>query len=52
MSDEIKEMTDEGIFNDTSITIQKALIEIHASHKEKTGITSQAFDIALKKLQG
>jgi glutamate dehydrogenase/leucine dehydrogenase len=51
MSNDIQEITDEGIFTDTSSTIQKALIEIHDRHKEKTGLNSQAFDIALKKLQ-
>jgi glutamate dehydrogenase/leucine dehydrogenase len=50
MSDEIQEMNDISIFNDTSMTIQKALKEIHQTHPEATGITSQAFDIALKKL--
>lgn len=50
MSDEIQEMNDISIFNDTSMTIQKALEEIHQTHPEATGITSQAFDIALKKL--
>jgi glutamate dehydrogenase/leucine dehydrogenase len=51
MSNDIQAITDEGIFNDTANTIQKALIEIHDRHQEKTGITAQAFDIALKKLQ-
>ena len=51
MSNDIQAITDEGIFNDTAHTIQKALIEIHDRHQEKTGITAQAFDIALKKLQ-
>jgi len=50
MSDEIQDMNDQGIFNDTSITIQKALAEVHASQPNKTGITAQAFEIALKKL--
>jgi glutamate dehydrogenase/leucine dehydrogenase len=44
------DMTDKGIFKDTSATIEQALKQIHATHKEKIGITKAAFEIALKKL--
>jgi glutamate dehydrogenase/leucine dehydrogenase len=44
------DMTDKGIFEDTSATIEQALKQIFATHKEKTGITKAAFEIALKKL--
>ena len=44
------DMTDKGIFEDTSATIEQALKQIRATHKEKTGITKAAFEIALKKL--
>jgi glutamate dehydrogenase/leucine dehydrogenase len=50
MSDEINEMSDEKIFQDTSDIIHRALADIHAVHPQTTGITAQAFDIALKKL--
>ena len=44
------DMTDRGIFEDTSVTIRQALQQIHAVHREKTGLTKAAFEIALKKL--
>ncbi|QCK13524.1 Glu/Leu/Phe/Val dehydrogenase dimerization domain-containing protein [Mangrovivirga cuniculi] len=49
MSDEAV-MTDETIFDDTSETIKIAMQEIYNSHKEKTGISEAAFEVALKKL--
>ncbi|MFM7727784.1 MAG: amino acid dehydrogenase, partial [Flavobacteriales bacterium] len=50
MSNGDVDMTDRGIFEDTSETIEQALKQIHAMHKSKTGITKAAFEIALKKL--
>lgn len=50
MSNDLKELTDEGIFNDTSITIKKALEEAHIKNSNKTGIAKAAFEIALKQL--
>lgn len=50
MSDGDVDMTDEGIFTDTSNTIFNALENVHGRNKNKTGITRTAFEIALKKL--
>jgi glutamate dehydrogenase/leucine dehydrogenase len=50
MSNGDVDMSDKGIFEDTSATIEQALKQIHATHKAKTGITKAAFEIALKKL--
>jgi glutamate dehydrogenase/leucine dehydrogenase len=50
MSNGDVDMSDKGIFEDISATIEQALKQIHATHKAKTGITKAAFEIALKKL--
>jgi len=50
MSNGDVDMTDEGIFSDTSSVIYEALKQIHQKNKEKKGITKTAFEIALKKL--
>ena len=50
MSNDLSELTDEGIFYDTSHTIQKALHDTHAKNPEKTGIAKTAFEIALNQL--
>ncbi|MFP5471232.1 MAG: Glu/Leu/Phe/Val dehydrogenase dimerization domain-containing protein [Bacteroidia bacterium] len=50
MSNDLKEITDEGIFKDTSNTIKKALENVNKNNKNKTGITKTAFEIALKQL--
>ncbi len=50
MSDSDVDMTDSGIFNDTSETIRIALEQVNARNKNKVGITKSAFEIALKKL--
>lgn len=50
MSTDLNEMTDEGIFNDTSDVIKKALEKAHAKNPQKTGIAKAAFEIALKEL--
>ncbi|MFT5667490.1 MAG: glutamate dehydrogenase/leucine dehydrogenase [Vicingaceae bacterium] len=44
------EMTDEGIFNDTSTTIKTAMEEAHEVSSSKTNIAKTAFTIALNKL--
>jgi glutamate dehydrogenase/leucine dehydrogenase len=44
------DMSDAGIFNDTSNTIRKALENVHLTNQGKTGITNSAFAIALEKL--
>lgn len=50
MSNDLKQITDEGIFTDTSETIKKALIQTHTNNPNKTGIAKAAFEIALKQL--
>lgn len=44
------DLSDEGIFEDTSRTIRKAIADVKLVHPEKTGIAKAAFEIALKKL--
>jgi glutamate dehydrogenase/leucine dehydrogenase len=43
-------LTDEAIFSDVSITIQKALAKSHAKNQDKKNIAKTAFEIALKQL--
>lgn len=43
-------MTDEAIFEDTSITIHKALNSVRERNASNTGLTATAFEIALNKL--
>lgn len=50
MSNDLKTITDEGIFNDTSETIKKAMVEAHRKNPGKTGIAKAAFEIALNQL--
>ncbi len=50
MSNSDVDMTDNGIFEDTSKTIYDALENVHGRNKNKTGITRTSFEIALKKL--
>lgn len=50
MSNDLKTLTDEGIFNDTSNTILAALKDAHTKNPAKTGIAKAAFEIALKQL--
>lgn len=44
------ELSDQGIFDDTSETIRKALVAAHANNSSKTEISKTAFEIALKQL--
>ncbi len=44
------EMTDEAIFNDTSITIKNAIQNTYNNNSTKTNISKTAFEIALKQL--
>lgn len=44
------EITDEGIFTDTSNTIGNALREVYTRNKNKTGIARTGFEIALNQL--
>jgi len=50
MSNDLHTITDEGIFNDTSETIKKAMVEAHRKNPSKTGIAKAAFEIALNQL--
>jgi len=50
MSNDLKVLTDEGIFSDTSETIYKALSKTHSANSSKTGIAKAAFEIALEQL--
>lgn len=50
MSNDLGTLTDQGIFEDTSSTIRKALENAHAGNASKTGIAKAAFAIALKQL--
>ncbi len=50
MSNDIKDITDKGIFEDTSLTIYNALKNAHSNNNAKTGIAKTAFSIALKQL--
>jgi glutamate dehydrogenase/leucine dehydrogenase len=50
MSNGDVDMTDAGIFDDTSNTIRKALEQVHQINKGTTGLTQAAFSIALQKL--
>jgi glutamate dehydrogenase/leucine dehydrogenase len=50
MSNDLKTLTDEGIFNDTSNIIRLAMEKTHAFNPSKKGIAKTAFEIALKQL--
>ena len=43
-------MTDHAIFGDVSEIIQRALLHVHASSNELTGLSGRALDLALSKL--
>ena len=44
------QMTDEAIFSDISMTIKNAIQKTYDTNSSKTGISSTAFEIALKQL--
>lgn len=50
MSNDLGQLTDQGIFEDTSAIIRKALENAHAKNPGKTGIAKAAFEIALGQL--
>jgi len=50
MSNDLDEITDEGVFSDTSNTIKEAMKKTHAKNSSKTGIAKGAFAIALEQL--
>jgi len=50
MSNDLKSLTDEGIFSDTSNVIKKALQDTYAKNSTKKGLAKTAFEIALNQL--
>lgn len=50
MSSDLGVLTEQGIFEDTSATIRKALQNTHTKNPNKQGIAKAAFEIALKQL--
>jgi glutamate dehydrogenase/leucine dehydrogenase len=50
MSNDLKEITDDGIFQDTSHTIKAALEKSYKVNSNKKNIAKTAFEIALKQL--
>jgi glutamate dehydrogenase/leucine dehydrogenase len=50
MSNDLDSLTDEGIFNDTSTTIQVALNKAYKVNQNKTGLARTAFQQALEQL--
>ena len=44
------QMTDEAIFNDTSITIKNAIKNVFDNSNDKTNLSATAFEISLKQL--
>lgn len=50
MSNDLPKLTDEGIFEDTSETIRKALVNSNKLNSNKTQIAKTAFEHALKQL--
>lgn len=50
MSNDIPEITDAGIFSDTSEIIRKALVNTHSINTARTGLAKTAFQHALNQL--
>jgi glutamate dehydrogenase/leucine dehydrogenase len=50
MSNDLDEITDEGVFSDTSNIIKKAMEKTHTVNPSKTGLAKAAFEIALLQL--
>jgi hypothetical protein len=50
MSDSDVDLSDEGIFSDTSKIIGEALKNVHQQGGEEQFVSKHAFEIALKKL--
>lgn len=50
MSNDLKELTDEGIFSDTSTIIRNAIANAQKINPNKTGLAKAAFGHALKQL--
>jgi glutamate dehydrogenase/leucine dehydrogenase len=50
MSNDLHNLSDEGIFSDTSETIRKAMEQTHRKNSSSKGIAKTAFEIALNQL--
>lgn len=50
MSNDLQELTDEGIFQDTSLIIKKAIENTKRINPNKTGVAKTAFEYALNQL--
>ncbi len=50
MSNDLKALTDKGIFEDISLTIRTALVNANKANNNKTDIAKTAFEIALNQL--
>ena len=50
MSNDLSKLEDQAIFEDTSKTIENALMDAHKANPSKTGIAKAAFEIALNQL--
>ncbi len=50
MSNDLDNITDEGVFSDTSNIIRQAMVKTQAKNPNKTGIAKAAFGIALEQL--
>lgn len=50
MSNDLDELTDEGIFSDTSNIIREALQNTHSINSNKTGLAKTSFEYALNQL--
>jgi Arc/MetJ-type ribon-helix-helix transcriptional regulator len=50
MSNDLKELTDEGIFSDTSDIIREAIANTQKLNPNKTGLAKAALGHALKQL--
>jgi pyridoxal/pyridoxine/pyridoxamine kinase len=50
MSNDLKKLEDQEIFEDTSHTIKKALEETFKVNSKETGLAKAAFEIALNQL--
>lgn len=44
------DITDEGIFRDTSVTIRNAMLRLHQFNPKKTGLSSKALEMSLTNL--
>jgi glutamate dehydrogenase/leucine dehydrogenase len=50
MSNDLSKLEDQAIFEDTSKTIENAMMDAHKANSAKIGIAKAAFEIALNQL--